>query len=146
MSWGSDTLGVTEDTFEMIKAATSGITASTGIAGITMGDLVSLVPVDVPFFNSTPRRPAKQGSVFALWQALLNINSQQLDGGIPADQAAPLTLISDQYMYSPYATVGAGGTVSYGAITQGQNYADVLAVDTLQSINQLLISLDIHQL
>lgn len=146
MSWGSDTLGVTEDTFQMIKAATSGITTATGVAGITMEDLVSLVPVDTPFFNSTPRRPAKQGALFAVWQALLNVNSQQPDGGVASDTAAPLALIQDQYLYSPFATVGMGGTVSWDAIAQGQNYADVLAVDTLQAINQQLISMDIHQL
>src|ERR1035437_7200570 len=135
MSWGSDQLGVTEDTFEMIKAATSGINSTTGVAGITMEDLVSLVPVDVPFFNTTPRRPARQGAQFAVWQALLNVNNQQVDGGIPADQAAPITLIQNQYLYSQYAAVGAGGTVSWDAAAQAQNYADVLAVDTLQSLN-----------
>ncbi len=146
MSWGSDQLGVTEETFDMIKAATSGVSTATGIAGIHMDDLVSLVPVDVPFFNTTPRVPAEQGALFAVWQALLNINNQQPDGGIPVDQAAPLTLIENQYVYSPYATVGAGGTVSWDSIAQGQNYADVLAVDTLQSLNQALISQDIHML
>jgi hypothetical protein len=130
----------------MIKAATSGIGVATGIAGITMDDLISWVPVDVPFFQSTPRKGAKVGALFAVWQALLNINNQQTDGGIQGEYAAPLVQIQDQYVYSPFATIGAGGTVSWDAIAQGQNYADVLAVDTLQSINQLLISLDIHQL
>lgn len=146
MSWGSDQLGVTEDTFDLIKAATSGITVGTAIAGIHMDDLVSLVPVDVPFFNSTARHPAPQGAKFAVWQALLNINSQQPDAGVPDDQAGQLALIEDQYVYSPFAALAMGGTVSYDALAQGQNYADVLAVDTLQTINQLLIGMDIHQL
>jgi hypothetical protein len=146
MSWGSDTLGVTEDTFEMIKAATSGILVGTGIAGLTMEDLISWVPVDTPFFNSCPRKGAPQGALFAVWQALLNINNQQSDGGVQSEYAAPLAEVADQYIFSPYATVGMGGTVSWDAIAQGQNYADVLAVDTLQTINQLLIALDIHQL
>lgn len=146
MSWGSDQLGVTEETFEMVKAATSGVLTSTGIAGIDLDDLISLVPVDVPFFNSTPRRPAKQGALFSFWQALLNVNASQPDGGVQADYAAPLAQVSNQYMYAPFASVGSGGTVSYDALAQGQNYADVLAVDTLQSINQQLISLDMHQL
>ena len=146
MSWGSDQLGVTEDTFEMIKAATSGITVGTSIAGIHMEDLVSLVPVDVPFFNSTPRKAASQGAKFAVWQALLNINNQQPDAGTPDDQAGQLALVEDQYVYSPYAAMALGGTVSYDALAQGMNYADVLAVDTLQTINQVLIGMDIHQL
>lgn len=146
MSWGSDVLGITEDTFEMVKAATSGITTGTGIAGITMDDLVSWVPVDVPFFTSTPRRPAKQGALFAMWQILLNVNNQQTDGGIAKDTAAPLVTIEDQYAYSPFAVYGSGGTVSWDAIAQGEKYEDVLAVDTLQTINQQMIGLDIHQL
>ncbi len=146
MSWGSDALGVTEDTFEMIKAVTSGITTGAGVAGIHMDDLISWVPVDTPFFDSTPRKGAPQGALFAVWQALQNINNTQPDGGVQADYAAPLVNIENQYMYSPFATIGAGGTVSWDALSQGQNYADVLAVDTLQSINQQLISLDIHQL
>ncbi len=146
MSWGSDALGVTEDTFDMIKAATSGINTSTGVAGIHMSDLVSLVPVDTPFFNSTPRHPAPVGALFAVWQALLNVNSTQPNGGIQKQQAAPLIEIENQYLYSNYAVVGAGGTVSWDALAQGQNYATVLAVDTLQAVNQQLIFLDRHQL
>jgi hypothetical protein len=146
MSWGSDKLGVSEATFDMIKAATTGINTSTGIAGIHMSDLVSLVPVDTPFFNSTPRHPAPVGALFAVWQALLNVNQTQPNGGIQNQQAAPLIKIQDQYMYAPYAVIGAGGTTSWDALAQGQNYADVLAVDTLQTINQQLIFLDIHQL
>lgn len=146
MTWGSDALGVTQETFDMIKAATGGIVTGTGVAGIDLQDLISWVPVDTPFFNTTPRVGAKQGALFAVWQALLNINNQQPDGGVPEDQSAPLINIQNQYQYAPFAVVGAGGTVSWDAIARGENYADVLAVDTLQSINQLLISLDIHQL
>lgn len=146
MSLASDILGVTEDTFAMIKAATNGITTATGIAGIDLlDDIMSWVPVDTPFFNSTPRGQGK-GATAVFYQSLVNINGSQPDGGVPSDQAAPIIEIQDQYTYSPYAVVGAGGTVSWDAIAQGLDYADVLAVDTLQTINQLLISLEIHQL
>ena len=39
-----------------------------------------------------------------------------------------------------------GGTVSEDALATGQGLADVLAVDTLQTLNQVLIGMDIHQL
>jgi hypothetical protein len=146
MSFGADLLGVTEDTFQMIKAATSGINTSTGIAGVDLlADIMSWVPVDTPFFDSTPRGQGK-GATAVFYQSLVNINDIQPDGGVPSDEAAPVIEIQDQYVYSPYAVVGAGGVVSWDAIAQGLGYADVLAVDTLQSINQLLISLEIHQL
>lgn len=146
MSWGADVLGVTEDTFKLIKAATSGIDTTTGIAGVDfLDDLMSWVPVDTPFFNSVPRGQGK-GAKAVFWQTLLNVNAGQPDGGVQQDFAAPLTNVQDQYTYSPYAVVGAGGRVTWDAIGQSTGYADVLAVDTLQTINQLLISLEIHQL
>lgn len=146
MSWGADVLGVTEDTFQMIKAATSGIDTTTGIAGVDfIDDIMSWVPVDTPFFNSVPRGQGK-GAKAVFWQTLLNVNAGQPDGGIQQDFAAPLSNVQDQYTYSPYAVVGAGGRVTWDAIGQSTGYADVLAVDTLQTINQQLINLEIHQL
>lgn len=146
MSWGSDTLGITEETFEMVKAATAGITAGTNVYGVTVDELVSLVPVDVPFFLSTPRKPAKRGARFAAWQVLLNANSGQPDGGVARESAAPVINVQNQWMYSPYAVVGAGGHVSFDALAEAEGTADALAVDTLQSVNQHMISCEIHQL
>lgn len=146
MSWGADILGVTEDTFQMIKAATTGINTTTGVAGIDLlSDLMSWVPVDTPFFDSTPRGPGK-GATYAFWQTLLNINATQPTGGVPRGEAASVIKIKNQYTYSPYAVVGAGGFVSWDAMAQGEGFATVLAVDTLQTINQQLINLEIHQL
>lgn len=146
MSWGADVLGVTEDTFQMLKAATSGIDTTTGIAGIDLlDDIMSWVPVDVPFFNTVPRGKGK-GATAAMYQVLLNVNSSQPDGGVQDNYAAPLINIQNQWVYSPYRAIGAGGLVTWDAIAQGADQADVLAVDTLQTINQLLIMLDRHQL
>lgn len=146
MSWGADKLGVSEETFDMIKAATSGITTATDLAGIDLQPLVSLVPVDTPFFNSTPRVSASEGALFAYWQALLNINNQQSDVGVPSDQAAALVQIQNQYIFSPFVPLGLGGTVTQDAIAQAKGYADALAVATLETIKQVLIGMDIHQI
>jgi hypothetical protein len=146
MSWGSDMLGVTEDTFQMIKAATAGIDTTTGVAGIDfIEDLMSWVPVDTPFFNSTPRGPGK-GATAVFWQTLLNVNSGQNWQGVQENVAAQVAIIQNQYTYSPYAVVGQGGRVTWDAIGQATDYADVLAVDTLQTINQQLIALEVNQL
>ncbi len=146
MSWGADALGITEDTFQMVKAATAGITTTSSIYNITVEELVSLVPVDTPFFNSTPRRPAPRGARFAAWQVLLNVNSTQPDGGVPRDSAGPVIDIENQWVYSPYAVVASGGKVTWDALAEAEGTADALAVDTIQTINQQLISLEIHQL
>lgn len=146
MSWGADTLGVSEETFDMIKAATSGVVSGTDLAGINLQPLISLVPTDTPFFNSTPRVASKQGALFAYWQALLNVNNQQVDVGVPFDNAAGLVQILNQYVFSPFVPLGLGGTVTQDALAQAQGYADALAVATLETIKQVLIGLDIHQL
>lgn len=146
MSWGADVLRVTEDTFQMIKSATAGIDTTTGIAGIDLiDDIMSWVPVDTPFFDSVPRGAGK-GATAVFWQTLLNLNSSQPDGGTQANYAAPVINLQNQYTYSPYQTVGAGGRVTWDAIAQGEGQADVLAVDTLQTVNQQLLNLEIHQL
>ena len=129
----------------MLKSATSGITTGTGIAGIDLLELQSWVPVDVPFFESVARGQGK-GATAVMYQSLVNVNNSQPDGGVPNDQAAPIVNIQNQYVYSPYASVGSGGTVSWDAITQGAGYADVLAADTLQTMVQQMINLDLHQL
>lgn len=146
MSWGADQLEMTEATFQMAKAATAGVLSSTSIAGVDLQDLISWVPVDTPFFDTTPRKSAKQGAKWAFWQVLLNVNDSQPDGGVEPDAAADVINIENQYVYSPFAIIGAGGRTTWDAEAQAQGYADALAVDTLQTINQQLINLDIHQL
>ena len=146
MSWGADTLGVTEETFQMIKAATSGIDTTTGVAGIDiLDDIMSWVPVDVPFFESVPRGPGK-GATAVMWQTLLNLNGLQTRKPVKTNRAAPVVKIQNQWIYGPYKAIGAGGKVTWTAIAQAQDQADVLAVDTLQTVNQQLINLDIHGL
>src|SRR5258708_38670616 len=107
MSWGADTLGVSNETFEMIKAATSGIVTGTDLAGIDLQPLISLVPTDTPFFNSTPRVGAKQGALFAYWQALLNINNPEVDVGGPCEHEACLGQIQRRYGFSRFSAAPA---------------------------------------
>lgn len=145
MSWGSDLLRVTEDTFSMLKSATAGIDTTTGIAGIDLLELQSWVPCDVPFFESTARGQGK-GASAVIFQSLVNVNDNQPDGGVADNEAGPVINVQNQYVYSPYASIASGGTVTWDAIAQGAGYADVLAVDTLQAMIQQMINLDLHQL
>jgi len=146
MSWGSDMLGVTEETFQAIKAATSGIDTTTNIAGVDfIEDLMSWVPVDTPFFESVPRGVGR-GAVAVFWETLQNLNGLQNYGGVQENYAAQVAQIQNQFTFSPYGVIGQGGRVTWDAIGQGTDYADVLAVDTFQTINQQLIALEINQL
>lgn len=146
MSNAADMLGVTEETFAMIKAATSGIDTTTAIAGIDfIEELMALVPVDTPFFNSVPRGQGR-GAVSVFYEALQNINSQQKWTGIARDFAANLAKKQNQYTFSPYAVIGQGSTVTWDAIALAGGLADALAVDTVQTINQALIAHEVNEL
>ena len=146
MSLGADILGVTEETFSLIKATTNGILQSTGLYGVDLQPLVSLVPVDTPFRNSTPRMPAPQGAQYAYWRSLQNVNNQQLNPAVPFDYAGPIALIDERDVFAPFSPLAQGGSVTWDALAQSMGYADALAVDTLQTLNQLMIGDDINQL
>lgn len=140
--------GVTAQTIEDIaKSTTEGVFASTGIQGIDLAGLVSLVPVNVPARNNTsafPRTLAGMGSEVAQWKALLNINSEQSDVAVAIDFAGSLAKLKEQNVYAPYKLMAKGGRVTLDAVAINRNYADVLAVDQLQTLNQLFIGEDIH--
>ena len=63
---------LTKETMEIFKKAqTTGLYASTGIYGVDLSGLVSLVPVNVPARNNTsafPRVIAGEGSNVATWR------------------------------------------------------------------------------
>jgi len=139
--------GVTQQTIEDIAKSTEGILAGTGIQGIDLSGLVALVPVNVPARNNTsafPRTVAGMGSKVAQWKALLNINSEQADVATGFDYAGKLAKIKEQEVFAPYKPMASGGRVTLDAVAINRNYADVLAVDQLQTLNQLFIGQDIH--
>ncbi len=142
MSFATDLLQVSQETFNVVKAATSGLDAATGLAGVNLQPLVQLVPVDTPFRNSTPRSASKMGSQNIYWQTFLNINNQQSNAAVAADYAGPEVQIANQYIYAPVADMEMDGLVTLDAIAQAQGYADALAAGTLYTLNQLMISED----
>lgn len=146
MSAGADILGVTEETFSAIKSVTQGFFTSSGLAGVDLQPLVSLVPVDTPFRNSNPRVGASQGAQFAYWETLLNVNNLQSNAAIQEDYAGPLISTEVQYVYAPFSVLSQAGRVTQDAIDQANGYADALAVMTLQVLNQVMISDDINQI
>jgi hypothetical protein len=128
-------------------AATAGVFASTGIAGVDLSGLVSLVPVNVPARNNTsafPRVIAGEGSQTALWRALLNINSGQSDAAIGMDYAGSMTNFQEQDVYAPYKPLAKAGRVTLDAVAVARNYADALSIAELQTLNQLFIFQDMH--
>ncbi len=140
--------GLSQETIDrFVKAATSGILATTGVYGVDLNSLVSLVPVNVPARNNTaafPRTIASEGDDYARWRALLNVNSQQSNPAVGFDYAGPLAKVDLQNCFAPYNVLAFGGTVSLDAVSLARGFADALATDELQTMIQLFIGQDIY--
>jgi hypothetical protein len=140
---------LTQETIEQVNKAaqTSGIYAGSGIQGVDLSGMVSLVPVNVPARNNTsafPRTVSKDGAQVATWRALLNVNAGQSDAAIGFDYAGTLTNTQEQDVYAPYKPLAKAGRVTLDSVGVSKNFADVLAVAELQTLMALFISQDTH--
>lgn len=137
---------LSQETLQILrKAQTSGLLVSTGLQGVDLSGLVSLVPVNVPARNNTsafPRVVAGEGSQTATWRSLLNVNASQASGFVGRDFAGAMTLFNEQDVFAPYQPVAMAGRVTLDAVAVARNYADALSVAELQVLNQLFIQQD----
>ncbi|HUX71230.1 MAG TPA: hypothetical protein VMV41_12010, partial [Cellulomonadaceae bacterium] len=82
----NDYAGITTDTLDQIKKAqTNGVTSASGLVGYDLSGVVSLVPVNTPWFNRVARKTG-DGSKAAVWRALLNVNNAQPNPFVGFDQ------------------------------------------------------------
>lgn len=109
------------------KAQTQGITGSTGLTGVDLSDVISLVPANTPLFDRTARKSPEMGAQFATWRSLLNINNQQPSPFVGIDAGGNFVLNSEQDMNAPYRPVRVSGQVTKDAIDLGRNYDDAKA-------------------
>ncbi|MHB8490619.1 MAG: hypothetical protein ACYDA6_00170 [Solirubrobacteraceae bacterium] len=135
--------GITEETLAaVIKAQTTGLTASTGIVGVDLSGLVSLVPVVTPFRNMLARKGAENGAKTATWRALLNVTNQQPSPFPGYDSASGLTIIDEQDVSAPYVPVGMAYRVTQDAMDVAKGYAEAKAIATLQALLNAYIGED----
>jgi hypothetical protein len=133
---------ISDETMEIIKAATNGINSTTGILGVDLSDLISLVPVNVPLFDSVPRTSPEMGSDVAQWEAMLNINNQQPKPSTALDAAGRLAKNQVMKVSSPYFPLAMGYTITRDAIARARGYADAKARAIFTAINQWKIGAD----
>ena len=148
MSETLDILGATKATTEAVKAAlakatTNGFTLNTGASGIDLAPFVSLVPVDTPYYDTTPRTPVAQGSDATIWQTYANSNQAQSYGFTAGDSSAALMVSEIINQQTQMARTGIRNLVTLDVIGQAQGYVDAYAEAALQAINQKLIQEDI---
>jgi hypothetical protein len=134
---------ITSETLEEFKKAqTAGMTSGTGVYGIDLSDLISLVPVNSPFLDMLPRKAPTEGAQYAQWRALVNVNNTQPDPATAFDYAAPLVNLNEMDVSAKYGKVGAGYTVTNDAMDFAKGYADAKAIAIFNALNQWKIGID----
>lgn len=133
---------ISEETLQIFKAATSGITSSTGILGVDLAPLISLVPVETPWGDELARTGPNQGSDVALWEALLNINNQQPNPSVALDAAGNLAKNQLMKISAPYLPLAMGYTITRDAIARSRGYSDAKARAVFSAIAQWKIGQD----
>jgi len=128
--------GITEETIEQIKKAqTNGFTTSTGVVGYDLSGVVSLVPVNTPWFDRVARTSG-EGSLAANWKALTNINNQQPNPFVGLDQGGNYVKFNEQDVLAKYVPVRVSGYVSHDSIDLSKGYADTRALAVTGTLMQ----------
>ena len=130
------------ETLNLIKAQTTGVTSSTGLTGIDLSGVVSLIPVNTPFYDSIPRQRSTTGAKYAQWKVLTDITNLQADPGTAFDYAAPLALLNELDASAPYGKVGYGYTVTRDAENFAKGYVDARARGVFNSLSQYRIGIE----
>jgi hypothetical protein len=134
---------ITAETLDAIKKAqTAGVTSGTGILGVDLSDLISLIPVNTPFRDMLSRTRPKMGAKFAEWRALINVNNSQPDPATGFDFSSPVVNIDEMDVTALYGKIGAGYTVTQDAIDFAGGYADAKAIAIFNALNQFKIGED----
>jgi len=124
------------------KAQTTGITSATGITGVDLRDLISLVPAPSSFYNTLAQTSPDQAGPYAMWRVLTDINNQQADPGVAFDYASPLNLVNMMNVSAAYAKIGTGYTVTKDAEILAKGFADARAIEVFNAMNTYKIGAD----
>lgn len=135
---------ITEQTMEIIaKAQTTGFNASTGLYSYDLSpELLSLIPVVIPFRDFVPRKKSTDGNKFAVWRAIMDATSSQPDPSAGFDQAAGQIVTIEQDFQAVYKPTGLGDSVSQDSIDLATGFDDPFAVSIFNTLNNVLIGDD----
>lgn len=133
---------ITIETLNIAKAQTPGITSSTGIKGVDLSDLISLIPVPTDFRDELPRTGPNQGADVAQWEVLLNVNSSQPKPSVAFDAAGPLANVSQILVQAAYEPMAMGYTVTRDSIAKARGYANAQSIAIYNAMNQWKIGED----
>lgn len=134
MSTAMETLSA--ETLEGIKKAqTQGITIGTGITGVDLSGLISLIPVRTPLFDRIARVGGK-GSDNASWKALTNVNNLQPSPFAGREAGGKKVIFNEMQVYAPYQPLRMVGDYTLDARDLAKDYADVKAIAVAGTMHQ----------
>lgn len=134
---------ITQETLAQVKKAqTSGWTSGTGVLGIDLQSVVSLVPRFAPFRDHLARVGSPEGAKVTQWKALLNVTNQQPSIFTGFDNAGSLVVVNEQDVFSPYAPIAMAGQVTQDSVDIAKGYADAMALETMNVLNMLIVKED----
>lgn len=133
----TDLNGITEETLAAVrKAQTAGLTAGTGIAGVDLSGVVSLVPVNTPFYDRVKRTTTPQGANAAQWKTLLNVNAAQPNPFVGFDGGGNFIQFAEQDVLAKFQPVRVSGRVTYDEVDLSRGYADARALAVTGTLMQ----------
>lgn len=136
----NDFNGITEETLDAVrKAQTAGVTGSTGLYGYDLSGVVSLVPVNTPWFERV-KREGGDGSLAAHWRAMLNVNNTQPNPFTGIDGGGSFVNFSELDVLAQYQPVRLSGKVTQDAIALSKNYADAKSIAVTGTLMQWRIA------
>ena len=135
---------ITEQTMEIIsKAQTTGFNSSTGLYSYDLSpELLSLIPVVIPFREFVPRKKSTDGNKNAVWRAIMDATSSQPDPSSGFDQAGGQIVTIEQDFMAVYKPTALGDSVSQDAIDLATGFEDPFAVSIFNTLNNILIGDD----
>jgi hypothetical protein len=124
------------DTVEAIKKAqTTGVTVGTGVMGYDLSGLISLIPVNTPWFDRLSRVSGK-GALNAQWKALTNINSSQPNPFAGLENGGAKVKFNEQDVFAKYQPLRMAGEYTLDARDLSSGYADAKAIAVAGTLAQ----------
>ncbi|QAY16120.1 major capsid protein [Arthrobacter phage Sonali] len=117
------------------KAQTTGVTVGTNVIGYDLSGLISLIPVNTPWFDRISR-VSGQGALNAQWKALTNINNAQPNPFAGLEGGGGKVKFNELDVFAKYQPVRMAGEYTLDARDLSKGYADAKAIAVAGTLAQ----------
>lgn len=120
---------------EIKKAQTTGVTVATNVVGYDLSGLISLIPVNTPWFDRISR-VSGQGALNAQWKALTNINNAQPNPFTGLENGGGKVKFNELDVFAKYQPLRMAGEYTLDARDVSKGYADAKAIAVAGTLAQ----------